>query len=187
MDEEESLNRAIHEDVKLYQYNPNWPAMFQDERDRLLHLFPGEFLAIEHIGSTAVPGLSAKPIIDILAGVDSMSRADELMEPLCQSKYATSMDFNASLVDRRWLMRWAEGRRTHHLHLMVFGSQEWDRRLAFRNILRANTELAQRYEQNKRMWVAEFRSDREAYTAAKADFIREALNHCNPASGHKIR
>lgn len=175
MDEEESLNRAIQEPVTIFPYDENWPTIFEEERDRLLRLFPDYFLAIEHFGSTAVPGLSAKPIIDILAGVDSISRADELMEPLCHAKYTTSMEFNASLVGRRWLMRWAEGRRTHHLHLMVYGSQEWDRRLAFRNILRAHTELAEQYEQNKRLWAAEFRSDREAYTAAKADFIREAL------------
>lgn len=175
MDEAESLSRAIQEEVALFPYDANWPSMFEDERDRLLYLFPGNLLAIEHFGSTAVPGLSAKPIIDILAGVDSMSRADELMEPLCRAKYTTSMEFNASLVGRRWLMRWAEGRRTHHLHLMVYGSKEWDRRLVFRNILRANTELAQRYEKNKRLWAAEFRADREAYTAAKAGFIREAL------------
>ncbi len=175
MDEAESLNRAIHEEVALSPYDVNWPLMFRDERDRLLRLFPGDFLAIEHFGSTAVPGLAAKPIIDILAGVDSMSRADALMEPLCQAKYTTSMEFNATLVGRRWLMRWAEGRRTHHLHLMVYGSQEWDRRLTFRNILRANTEIARQYELKKQLWAAEFRSDREAYTAAKEGFIRAAL------------
>lgn len=187
MNEAETLNRAVHEEVALFPYHPNWPLMFEDERDRLLRLFPGEFLAIEHFGSTAVPGLSAKPIIDILAGVDSMSRADALMEPLCHSKYTTSMEFNASLVDWRWLMRWAEGRRTHHLHIKAFGSQEWDRRLAFRDVLRASTELAQRYEKNKQFWAAEFPSDREAYTAAKADFIREALNHHNSAARQRIK
>lgn len=175
MDEAESLERAIHEEVTIVSYDAVWQLMFEKERDRLIHLFPGTFLAVEHVGSTAVPGLSAKPIIDILAGVDSMSRADELMKPLCHANYATSMEFNASLVGRRWLMRWAEGRRTHHLHLMVHGSQEWNQRLAFRNILRANTELALRYEKNKRLWAAEYRLDREAYTAAKAGFILEAL------------
>ncbi|WP_231896442.1 MULTISPECIES: GrpB family protein [unclassified Halomonas] len=159
----------------LCTYDASWPTLFDQERDRLLDLFPGEFLAIEHIGSTAVPGLSAKPIIDILAGVDSMSRADDLMEPLCSANYATSMEYNASLVGRRWLMRWAEGRRTHHLHLMVYGSDEWHRRLAFRNRLRVDAELAQQYEKKKRLWAAEFASDREAYTAAKGDFIRKAL------------
>ncbi|WP_022963755.1 GrpB family protein [Halopseudomonas pelagia] len=175
MDEAESLNKAIHEEVTLSPYDASWPALFTQERDRLLTLFPGEFLAIEHIGSTAVPGLLAKPIIDIMIGVDSMARADKLMEPLCQAKYATSMEFNASLTDRRWLMRWADGRRTHHLHLMLYGSQEWEWRLAFRNLLCADTRLAQAYEANKQLWATEFRSDREAYTAAKSDFIGKAL------------
>lgn len=175
MDEAESLERAINEEVVIFPYDASWQRMFEEERERLFNLFPGDFLAIEHVGSTAVPGLSAKPVIDILAGVDSISRADKLMEPLCRAGYATSMAFNASLVERRWLMRWAEGRRTHHLHLMVYGSREWDQRLAFRNILLANTQLAQRYEKNKRLWAAEFKSDREAYTASKAGFILEAL------------
>jgi len=175
MDEEESLSRAIHEEVAIFPYDKGWPSVFEEERDRLLHLFPGNFLAIEHFGSTAVPGLSAKPVIDILAGVDSMSRADELMKPLFQAKYTTSLEFNISLVGRRWLMRWAEGRRTHHLHLVVYRSQEWEQRLAFRNRLRASPELTEQYEQSKLVWAAEFRSDREAYTAAKGDFIMEAL------------
>ncbi|MGY0552499.1 GrpB family protein [Vreelandella sp. 2A-K22] len=179
MDETESLNRAIHEEVALFPYDMAWPALFEKERDRLLDLFPDEFLAIEHIGSTAVHGLSAKPIIDILAGVESMHQADDLLEPLCRAKYATSLAYNASLVGRRWLMRWAEGRRTHHLHLMVYGGEEWHRRLAFRNRLRADTELAQRYEKKKRLWAAEFTSDREAYTAAKGDFIKQGLKNAS--------
>ncbi|MGP9768057.1 GrpB family protein [Halomonas sp. AOP13-D3-9] len=175
MDETESLNRAIHEEVALFPYDPTWPTLFEKERDRLLALFPDQFLAIEHIGSTAVYGLSAKPIIDILAGVASMHQADDLLEPLRRAKYATSLEYNASLKGRRWLMRWAQGRRTHHLHLMVYGSEEWHRRLAFRNKLRADTKLAQRYEKKKRLWAVEFSSDREAYTAAKGGFIVDAL------------
>lgn len=177
MDEQESLNRAIHEEVAIFPYDPAWPSMYEEERDRLQRLFPDDFLAIEHIGSTAVPGLSAKPIIDILAAVDTLSSADELMEPLCQSSYTTSMEFNASLVGRRWLMRWADGHRTHHLHLVVYGSEDWNHRIAFRDRLRASSELAEQYETRKRFWAAEFRTDREAYTAAKADFIRKALEN----------
>ncbi|MDR7122974.1 GrpB family protein [Rheinheimera soli] len=175
MDEVESLEKAIVEEVTLFPYNEKWPSMFEAERDRLFHLFSDDFLAIEHIGSTAVYGLSAKPIIDILGGVDSMAVADALIAPLCRANYATSMEFNALLVGRRWLMRYAEGRRTHHLHLVVCGSQEWKLRLAFRDKLRADTELAQRYEKNKLLWSNDFKLDREAYTAAKGDFIRQAL------------
>ncbi|WP_218313678.1 GrpB family protein [Halomonas sp. 18071143] len=176
MNEEESLNRAINEPVAIYPYDDAWPLLFEQECSRLLRLFPGDFLAIEHIGSTAVPGLSAKPVIDIMAGVEAMPRADALMEPLCQAKYTTSMEYNASLVGRRWLMRWANGRRTHHLHLMVYESNEWQKRLAFRDALRGNIDIAQQYERNKWAWAAEFSSDREAYTAAKGDFIREVLS-----------
>lgn len=84
-----------------------------------------------------------------MAGVEAMPRADALMEPLCQAKYTTSMEYNASLVGRRWLMRWANGRRTHHLHLMVYESNEWQKRLAFRDALRGNVDIAQQYERNK--------------------------------------
>ncbi|MFN3881786.1 MAG: GrpB family protein [Nitrincola lacisaponensis] len=177
MNEEESLNRAIYEEVAIFPYDKEWPLLFEEERSRLLHLFPSSFLAIAHIGSTAVPGLSAKPIIDILAGVATMESADALLEPLCQSKYTTSMEFNASFTGRRWLMRWSEGRRTHHLHLVVHGSKEWQQRLAFRDTLRTHTGIAMNYERKKQAWAAEFRSDREAYTAAKTSFIQDTLGY----------
>ena len=114
-------------------------------RDRLVDLFPDQFLDVQHFGSTAVPGMPAKPIIDLLAGVGSMAIADSLVEPLLKSGYTTSAEFNSTLNDRRWFMRWAEGRRTHHLHLVVLGGSEWRRRLRFRDLLRADPELAHRY------------------------------------------
>ncbi|TVP46635.1 MAG: GrpB family protein [Halomonas sp.] len=182
MDEAESLNRAINEEIVLCPYSAVWPILFEEERARLVHLFSNRLVAIEHIGSTAVPGLSAKPVIDILAGVDSMAQADALIKPLCDSRYTTSLAYNATLTDRRWLMRWANGRRTHHLHLMVYGSEVWNQRLAFRNCLRESAELAQQYEMNKRQWAAEFKTDREAYTAAKGEFIQRALRSASQSS-----
>src|SRR6478609_5240693 len=104
MQADDSLARAIVEEVSLVAHDPRWAAQFVEERDRLLALFPDRFVAIAHIGSTAIPGLAAKPIIDILAGVQSMSEADALMDPLCARGYETSAAFNATLSDRRWLM-----------------------------------------------------------------------------------
>ncbi|WP_447528058.1 GrpB family protein [Vreelandella sp. TE19] len=175
MDDAESLNRAIHEPITLCAYKASWPSMFEEERSRLFRVFPDDFLAIEHIGSTAVPGLSAKPVIDILAGVDSMACADILMEPLCHAGYATSMAYNASLSDRRWLMRYKQGHRTHHLHLMIHEGGAWHQRLAFRDRLRSSAELTRRYERKKFEWAKVFGADRDAYTAAKSDFIKQAL------------
>jgi GrpB-like predicted nucleotidyltransferase (UPF0157 family) len=130
MTEEESLQAAINEPVVLQAYDAHWPGMFEAERGRLLPLFSNAFIAIEHIGSTAVPGLAAKPVIDILGGVASMEAAKALVAPLCKQGYATSAEFNATLADRQWLMRWADGHRTHHLHLVVHGGPVWTQRIA---------------------------------------------------------
>src|SRR5436853_547457 len=99
MTDEESLLAAINEHVTLRAYDCSWPTMFETERERLLSIFPGEFIDIEHIGSTAVYGLTSKPIVDILAGVPSMSAAKELVEPLCRAGYTTSAEFNSTLPD----------------------------------------------------------------------------------------
>jgi GrpB-like predicted nucleotidyltransferase (UPF0157 family) len=171
MTDEESLLAAINEDVTLRPYDPAWPTRFAAERQRLFSLFPGRFLDIQHIGSTAVYGLSAKPVIDIVAGVPSMSAAEELIEPLCLAGYTTSAQFNATLPDSRWFMRWANGHRTHHLHVAVHGSTFWKQRLHFRDALRTDAELAERYSLLKSAAADTHRSDREAYTDAKTEFI----------------
>ena len=171
MTDEESLQRAIHEAVALHAYNPQWPALFAAERDRLLGLFP-QMIAVEHIGSTAVPGLSAKPIIDLMAGVASMEMAISLTILLCQSGYTTSSEFNAPLTDRQWFMRWADGHRTHHLHVVVHECDIWNARLKFRDALRGNAGLAARYLQLKQRLASENAQDREAYTLAKTAFIQ---------------
>jgi GrpB-like predicted nucleotidyltransferase (UPF0157 family) len=172
---EESLLAAIYEEVALQPHDASWPAAFRAERDRLLFIFPGKFIGIQHIGSTAVPGLLSKPVIDILAGVSSMTTADELVEPLCRSDYTTSAEFNATLPDSRWFMRWSNGRRTHHLHLAVHGSEFWVQRLRFRDALLADTMLAAKYSQLKSALALTHRTDREAYTNAKSEFIRAAI------------
>ena len=172
---DDSLTRAIFEEVCLVAHDPRWAAQFVEERDRLVALFPDRFAAIEHIGSTAVPGLAAKPIIDIIAGVKTMTEADALLEPLCAHGYETSAEFNATLPDRRWLMRHALGKRTHHLHLVIFGGEPWMHQLRFRDLLRADAAIAARYEQLKRDLAGQYRHDREAYTHAKTAFILEVF------------
>ncbi len=172
---DESLARAIAEGVCIATHDSRWATLFVEERDRLLDLFPDRFSAIEHIGSTAVPRLAAKPIIDILAGLRTIGEADALLEPLCANGYETSVEFNATLPDRRWLMRHAIGRRTHHLHLVVFGSRQWVHRLQFRDALRGDAAILARYEQLKRDLAERYRNDREAYTQAKTEFINEVL------------
>jgi GrpB-like predicted nucleotidyltransferase (UPF0157 family) len=177
MNDPSSLHAAIHEEVRLQPYDPRWPGLFAAERDRLLLLtpqLPARLIDIQHIGSTAVPGLVAKPVIDMLAGVESMAAAEALLAPLCANGYTTSAEFNASLNDRKWLMRWADGRRTHHLHIVVHGGQVWAERLRFRDALRADAALAARYAALKAELAAKHPRDRESYTDAKAAFVQAA-------------
>lgn len=175
MNESDSLARAIAEEISLVPYDPQWAAQFAAERNRLLALLPNRFAAIEHIGSTAVAGLSAKPIIDSMAGVPSMGDADTLLQLLCAHGYETSAEFNATLEGERRLMRHALGRRTHHLHLVVFGGSRWAQRLQFRDRLRADPAAAARYQSLKQDLAIRYRQDREAYTQAKTVFIGEIL------------
>ncbi|MDI1240099.1 MAG: GrpB family protein [Polaromonas sp.] len=171
MTDADSLHAAIHEDVSLQAYDSRWPDRFVAERDRLLALFPLVFVDIEHIGSTAVPGMVAKPIVDLLAGVESMAMARSLAEPLRDAAYTTSAEFNATLTDRQWFMRWADGRRTHHLHIVVHGGPVWTRHLQFRDALRASPVLAARYAALKAELAVRHPTDREAYTSAKTAFV----------------
>jgi GrpB-like predicted nucleotidyltransferase (UPF0157 family) len=166
--------------VRLLPYDPSWPRLFEQEKARLHGICPAAFLRIEHIGSTAVPMLSAKPVIDLMAGVPSLARADAIIPILCANGYTTSAEFNATLVDRRWLMRHSEGRRTHHLHLVIFEQDEWRHWLRFRDALRANAKLRSRYEDLKVKLMNEVGSDREAYTVMKTDFVKETLQKTVP-------
>lgn len=174
MTDEESLLQAIGEDVVLHPYDPAWPIAFIAERDRLMGLFSGELIDIQHVGSTSVPGLGAKPIVDMLAAVASMAVAEALVAPLCKSGYTTSAEFNATLTDSRWFMRWANGRRTHHLLVVPHGGSEWRRRLLFRDALRSDAQLALRYSRLKSELAVKYVGDREGYTNAKKAFVLAA-------------
>jgi GrpB-like predicted nucleotidyltransferase (UPF0157 family) len=175
MTEEESLQQAIREHVRIFPYDPKWPEKYEVERGRLVALFPEAFLALEHVGSTAVPGMAAKPIVDMIGGVRSMGEADTLLTALCQNGYNTSAEFNATLTDQRWLMRHANGHRTHHLLLIIHETIEWRRKIIFRNALRENPDVARRYLELKTNLAEVLGSDREAYTSAKAEFVEEIV------------
>ena len=174
MTDEESLLLALEEDVVLHPYDPAWPNIFAEERDRLTEMFSNRFVDIQHVGSTAVPGLRAKPIVDILAAVNSMSVAESLVAPLCSAGYTTSAEFNATLTNRRWFMRWANGHRTHHLLVVPHGGAEWRQRLRFRDALRSDAKLALRYSALKTELAVKYVDDREGYTNTKREFVLAA-------------
>jgi GrpB-like predicted nucleotidyltransferase (UPF0157 family)/GNAT superfamily N-acetyltransferase len=162
--------------VELVEYDPAWPASYETERERLAPLL--EALEIHHIGSTAVRGLLAKPIIDMVALVDDL---DAPIAALIDSGYQYARAFNATLTHRRFLCYPTASHRTHHLHL-VDDRPELERRLRFRDRLRVDPALANEYVALKRALAARYPEDREAYTEAKAPFIERVEQQAGPGA-----
>ena len=159
--------------VTLVPHNPRWPALFEAERLRLETLLaPWLCGPIEHIGSTAVPGLAAKPVIDIMAPVLSLEASRPAIATLTASDYVYA-PYKPELM--HWFCKPSPALRTHHLHLVPEGSALWQERIAFRNALRRSPTLAAEYGQLKHRLAAEFRDDREGYTEAKTPFVRRVL------------
>lgn len=159
------------DEIELVLYDAAWPARFLEEAGRLRSALGDVLLALEHIGSTAVPGLAAKPILDILGLIRAVPPAPETILSLSSLGY-TSLGENG--IPGRHFFR--KGRpRSHHLHLVAAGNPVWDRHLAFRDSLRARPADALAYERLKRDLALKFRSDRERYSAGKSDFIEAIL------------
>ncbi|WP_167288922.1 GrpB family protein [Nocardioides seonyuensis] len=156
--------------LELRDYDPEWPHRFELERSALLTAAP-QLLEVEHIGSTAIPGSAAKPVIDMQASLHWPDR-QQVINRLISRGYTFMPD--RVYVDRIFLPRGPETRRTHHLSLIARGSDEWRVRLRFRDALRADPRLRQEYEHLKRTLVREAH-DRSAYTAAKAAFVAQVL------------
>ena len=173
--DDESLARAIEQSVGLVDHDPRWSQRFAAERERLMRVLPDVFVDIAHIGSTPIEGLDAKPIIDLLAGVRSLETVFGLAESLRAHGYTSSDAFNNTIDDRQFFMRHAHGERTHHLHLVVHGSEAWVDRVEFNRLLKEDPDLRERYGALKRALAETHAGDREAYTEGKSAFIRAAI------------
>jgi GrpB-like predicted nucleotidyltransferase (UPF0157 family) len=164
-----ALGGADDGPIEIVEYDSSWPAFFVAERERLAPLLAG--IEIHHIGSTAVHGLAAKPVIDMIALVDELER--NIAAVMQRAGYQLPARFNAKLVHRRFLCYPTTSYRTHHLHL-VDEREDLDLCLRFRDTLRNDAKLAAEYATLKRALAARFREDREGYTEAKSAFIRDA-------------
>jgi GrpB-like predicted nucleotidyltransferase (UPF0157 family) len=155
--------------IEIVEYDPAWQASYAAERARLAPLLPGA--EIHHIGSTAVPGLAAKPIIDMMALVEDLGAPIPAL--VRRAGYQFPQAFNTTLAHHRFLCYPTAAHRTHHLHL-VDEREELARRLRFRDRLRESPTLAAEYCALKRALAERFATDREGYTEAKTTFIQRA-------------
>lgn len=161
------------EEIHIVPYDLSWSQQFETEK-KLIEKMLGSRITggVHHVGSTSVPGLSAKPIIDIMVGVANLEKAKPCIELLEKINY---MYFPYRPEIMHWFCKPSLEHRTHHLHMMEEGSKAWNERLAFRDYLRTHADARQAYEKLKLSLAEKFRDDREAYTDAKTEFIQTTV------------
>ena len=161
--------------VIIVEYNPQWPALYEEEKARILGLIGHKVVALEHVGSTAVPGLGAKPIIDIMVAIHRLTNAEECILPLQSTGYEYVPEYEDTLPERRYFRKGPPGARTYHVHMVELTSDFWERHLLFRDFLRTHPEVAGQYYQLKKELAAKYSSDHEGYTEAKKTFIESII------------
>jgi GrpB-like predicted nucleotidyltransferase (UPF0157 family) len=154
--------------IVLGDYDPAWPVLFEREAERIREALGDRALAVEHTGSTSVPGLAAKPIVDVMVGVEGLEQSVPA-RPVAESVGYCWAPYRPEVF--HWFCKPSPARRTHHLILVPVDHPTFAARLAFRDALREDASLAAEYEALKRELAGRHRFDREAYTNAKSDFV----------------
>ncbi len=166
--------------VEIAAYDSAWPAAYEREGAQITGALGDLVAAIEHIGSTAVPGLGAKPIIDIMVGVRHVVDGERCVAPLEGLGY-----FHKGLDDipgHRYFRKPVNGKRTHQIHMVEVGGEFWERHLLFRDYLRTHPDAAHDYFELKLRLAERYRHDRVGYNEAKTEFIESALRKARAAA-----
>ena len=174
---QEKIARVVAERVEIVPYDPRWPDVFEAERDHLLACLPSGLIGrIEHFGSTAVPGLVAKPVVDMLVEVSSLEQARQIVPPIFEPQgydyfWRPNFGDDGEPFYCFLIKRDDAGQRTHHIHMVEAHFEHWDR-LVFRDYLRQHPQTMREYADLKLRLAQEHPDDRVAYTEAKGEFIR---------------
>lgn len=176
------IEKLVQEDVAIAAYDPEWPRAFAAEKARLLALRPADLIRrVEHFGSTAVPGLAAKPIVDMLVEVTDLDACKACIAPILEAQGYEYLWRPTHGEDGPPFYAWfikrdaVTGVRTHHIHMVEASFAEHWRRLIFRDVLIAQPDVAREYEALKRRLAADHPNDRVAYTRGKTTFIESVM------------
>jgi GrpB-like predicted nucleotidyltransferase (UPF0157 family) len=176
----ERIERLGRETITIAPYDPRWSLLFVEERDRLVALFPSVIRRVEHIGSTAVPNLPAKPIVDMLVEVTSLDETTAQVVPVLEGEgydylWRPSSGDDVPPFYAWFIKRDARGQRTHHVHMVERDFPQWEAVL-FRDHLIAHPDVAREYVDLKAGLAAQFPNDRTAYTDGKTEFVRRVTD-----------
>ncbi len=168
----DAIWRDLTSEVTIVPYDPTWPVMYEAEREKIVTALGDRIAEIHHVGSTAVPGLPAKPIIDIMLAVRKLEDAIDCIGPLSDLGYAF-IDYPQN-TERRFFRKGQP--RTHHVHIVEKGSAELRDHLIFRDALRANAPWREQYATLKYDLADRHRNDRAQYSESKTEFVRRVLS-----------
>jgi len=179
---EQRIQRVLQDEVTIVSYDARWPELFRREKEHLLSCLPSDLIRrIEHFGSTAVPGLSAKPIVDMLVEVSDLGATQERIVPSLELQGYNYFWRPTHGDDGPPFYAWFikrhpnTGIRTHHIHMVESNfTEHWDR-LLFRDYLIERPEVAREYESLKLRLAADYPKDRIAYTRGKTQFITRVM------------
>lgn len=160
--------------VKLVDHDAGWARLGRESCRAVQNACGKRLVDVQHVGSTAVPGLEAKPILDLAAGVHAMNSISEISERLTRAGYLYRGD-QGDDGGHLFVLESSPGIRTVHLHVVEHGGNQWRDYLRFRDLLRDRPAIRERYSVLKRGLASACRGDRALYTASKAEFIREIL------------
>jgi GrpB-like predicted nucleotidyltransferase (UPF0157 family) len=158
--------------IIIEDYNPGWSTSFIAERDILIEAFGGIRIHVEHIGSTSVQGLAAKPVIDIMLGLEGFALADKVIDRIEKLAYVYVSKYEDVMPHRRFFIKDINGKRTHHIHMVEIGTEFWKRHLFFRDYLRNNPAASGQYQQLKIELAKREWNDGNEYADAKGEFIK---------------
>jgi GrpB-like predicted nucleotidyltransferase (UPF0157 family) len=163
--------------VKLIFYKQAWKKLYKKEEKLLLNVLGKDILDIRHVGSTSVPGVKSKPIIDIAIGISSLKIGKKFISPL--KKLGYEYGGNAGVKGRLFFAKGNRRNRTHYLHVEKLNSRNWKNHIIFRNYLRRHKKAVREYNKLKETLAKEFKNDRDQYTAKKDYFIKKIINKAN--------
>lgn len=171
--------------ISLSKYDDEWPSMARNEINYLKKIIPHLIVDIEHIGSTSIPNLDAKPIIDIMVGVTSLDDARSTIEPMEQIGYSYWKDnpFTEHFFFVKGLPSIGGNGRSHHVHVIERDSDFWIMQILFRDYLRNHHNEAENYLKLKIDLAKKFKNDRDSYTSGKTEFVHSILRK----AGYKFK
>jgi GrpB-like predicted nucleotidyltransferase (UPF0157 family) len=169
--------------VNLSEYNPNWEKQFEYEKNRILDVLGNKVVGIEHIGSTSIKGLEAKPIIDIIVGAQDLDEVSNFVSPLSEIEYEFVP--KSEFKERRFFRKGLWGQGSCHLHICKFNSNEWSEKLLFRHYLRLHPQVAVEYASLKKELASKYQFDRPMYTKKKEPFIKAIIENTRKETHRK--